>query len=71
MSRVDIDGEHVICAACDGLGVVPGPGGDEHCYRCGGKGETFVELWPECPECGRRTEAGDLCDYCRNGGLRD
>lgn len=32
------------CPRCDGRGEVPGPGGQQPCYYCGGLGVVFVDI---------------------------
>lgn len=43
MSRFDIDGEWIRCEHCDGIGTQDGPGGQEPCCHCNGKGERFFD----------------------------
>lgn len=43
MSRIDIDGEWETCTHCDGTGKQPGPGGEEECCHCFGRGEVWLD----------------------------
>ena len=37
------DGEWFGCNHCDGTGKQEGPGGDEDCCHCRGKGEVWID----------------------------
>lgn len=48
-NAMDDGGDWRTCPRCEGCGTVDGPGGDERCYNCGGRGE-ILEDYPDGDE---------------------